>query len=68
MAIYLVTQDGGTPRMVEARTRVSAISHVARDTFNASALSMKEAIEWTKKGLDLEEAKATEEGEPEAVK
>lgn len=70
MATYLVTQEGspqGTkPRMVEARTKASAIAHVARTSFDAVPLSMKEAINWTKEGVDLEEAGAEDQSEPTA--
>lgn len=62
MATYLVTREGAVegekPRMVEARTKASAISHVARDTFAAEPISLKSAIGWTKEGVELEEANA----------
>jgi len=60
MAIYLVGRadaaKGEKPRMVEARTAASAIAHVARNSFSAVPLSTKEAIAYTKQGVDLEEA------------
>jgi hypothetical protein len=65
MAIYLVTQadapEGTLPRMVEARVAQQAIGHVARSQFSATPLSTKEAVAWSKKGVDIEEAGAAEE-------
>ena len=57
MATYLVTQPnapkGTKPVMVEARTKQQAIGHVARDQFDATALSTKEALSWAKQGVDF---------------
>lgn len=62
MAVYLVTRDGAAegekPRMVEARTAASAIAFVARDTFGAEPLSLKQAVAFTKEGIEIEEVKA----------
>lgn len=60
MAIYLVTQagapEGTKPRMIEARTKPAAIAFAARSTFGAEPLSTKEALNWAKQGVELEEA------------
>ena len=60
MAVYLVGREGATknekPRMVEARTAASAIAHVARNSFSAVPLGIKEALAYSKQGVDLETA------------
>ena len=60
MATYLVTRegadDGEKPRIVEARTKQSAIGHVARTSYNAEPISTKAAMAWAKEGVELEEA------------
>jgi hypothetical protein len=60
MAIYLVTRDnapaGEKPRMIEARTRIAAIAFAARSSFGAEPLSTKQALSWSKQGIELEEA------------
>lgn len=62
MAVYIVTQegaaDGTKPRMVEARTKTAAIAHVARTSFAAEPISTKEAVNWSKQGVEIEEAGA----------
>lgn len=67
MATYLVTQEGaaeGTkPRMVEARTKTAAIAHVARTSFGALPISTKEAVNWAKQGVELEDANAEKAGD-----
>lgn len=59
---YLVTREGADegelPRMVEARTANSAIAFVARNSFAAAPVSTKQAVEWSKKGVEIEEAKS----------
>lgn len=64
MATYLVTNknapEGTLPRMVEARTAASAVSHVARDEYGATPISTAQAVSWSKKGVDLEDPKASE--------
>ena len=49
--------------MVEARTKQQAIGYVARDKFEATALTTKEAISWTKQGVDLIDLSAEPEAE-----
>ncbi len=65
MAVYLVTrenaEEGEKPRMVEARTKVAAIAHVARTSFGAEPISTKAAVGWSKEGVDIEEASATDD-------
>ena len=60
MATYLITREGAPegekPRIVEARTKQSAIGHVARNSFNAEPISTKAAMAWAKEGVELEEA------------
>jgi hypothetical protein len=64
MAVYLVTREGSAegekPRMVEARTKTSAIAHVARSTFAAEPISTKTAVGWSKQGVEIEEAGSEE--------
>ena len=64
MAVYLVTNkkapEGTLPRMVEVRTAASAISHVARDEYGTTPISTAQAVSWSKKGVELEDPKATE--------
>ena len=64
MAVFLVTREnaaeGEKPRMIEARTGVSAVAYAARSTFKASSLTTKEALQWAKKGIELEEPNAEE--------
>ena len=63
----MVTQpeapEGTLPVMVEARTKQQAIGYVARDKFEATALTTKEAISWTKQGVDLIDLSAEPEAE-----
>lgn len=71
MAVYLVGRKdapkGEKPRMVEARTQASAIAHVARTSYSALALTTKEAVGWSKEGIDLETAGEDDAGgEPAA--
>lgn len=65
MAVYLITREGAAegekPRIVEARTKVSAIAHVAKTSFAAETISTKAAMAWAKEGVELEEAGADEE-------
>jgi hypothetical protein len=60
MAVYLVTQadapKGALPNMVEARTAQQAIGHVARSKFAGKPLSTKEAVAWSKQGVEIETA------------
>lgn len=60
MATYLVGREGAAkdelPRLVEARTAASAISHVGRKTLGASIVTMKQAMEYAKQGVELETA------------
>jgi hypothetical protein len=60
IAVYLVTREdaaeGEKPRLVEARTKVAAIAHVARTSFAAETVSTKAAMAWAKEGVELEEA------------
>lgn len=60
MATYLVGRKdaakGEKPRMVEARTQASAIAHVARTSYSATPLTTKEAVAWTKEGVEFETA------------
>lgn len=67
MATYLVTREGAVegekPRMVEARTQASAVAHVARTEYKAEPISTKQAVDWAKRGVDLEDPK--DEGKPE---
>lgn len=62
MACYLITREGAVegekPRIVEARTKVAAIAHVARSSFAAETISTKAAMTWAKEGVELEEAGA----------
>jgi len=70
MTAYIVTREGAVegekPRLVEARTRVAAIGHVARTSFGAEPVSMKEAMQWAKEGVEMETA--GEEVKPEEAK
>lgn len=62
MAVYLVTRDGAgpdeKPRMIEARTKPAAIAFAARSTFGAEPLTTKEAVNWSKQGVEIEDASA----------
>lgn len=62
MAVYLVTREGADkdelPRMVESRTAAGAINHVAKKVYGAQALSTREAVAWSQKGVEIEDPKA----------
>ena len=69
MATYIVTREGAAedelPRMVEARNQAAAIAHVARSSYTAMPISTKQAVDFSKRGVDLEDPKAEAEPQPE---
>lgn len=58
MAVYLVGREGAgpeeKPRIVEARTAMSAIVHVAKKTLGAQVISTKQAMQYAAQGVELE--------------
>ena len=62
MGIFLVerTNSGEKGRLVESKTRVGAVAHVAKDTLTASLISTKQALMLGAQGVELEVAGAEE--------
>lgn len=65
MALYLVTrEDAGPdekPRLIEAKTKSSAIKFVVGDMFNADPVDTKTAYAFGAKGVEIEDATASED-------
>lgn len=55
MAVYRITnKKDGTKRLIETRTKVSAIGHVSGDDYNCEALNTRELVQEIQNGLKVE--------------
>lgn len=61
MAVYLVEGKDGSKRLVETRTKASAINHVSNNDYKATALNTSELVKHIQAGIEVENTGPVEE-------